>query len=145
MNYNIVPLIPQDQQQIIKILQKNHLPVEDIPLNQHIEFYGIKVKTKLLGIIGVEYYQDVALLRSLVIDPKHRKKGMARQLVSYLEIHSKNKGTLNIYLLTTTAKSFFESLSYYCLDRIFAPEEIKNTLEFSQLCADSATFMTKKL
>ncbi|MEQ8534295.1 MAG: tyrosine protein phosphatase, partial [Imperialibacter sp.] len=54
-------------------------------------------------------------------------------------------GITELYLLTTTASKFFERIGYKVADRNTAPDAIKNTSEFSDLCPSSAVFMHKAL
>jgi amino-acid N-acetyltransferase len=50
-----------------------------------------------------------------------------------------------MYLLTTTAETFFERRGYRRVDRIQAPPAIKLTPEFAGLCPASSAFMIKRL
>jgi len=50
-----------------------------------------------------------------------------------------------VWLLTTTAREFFERLGYAAVDRADVPGAIRATAQFSSLCADSATVMVKRL
>jgi amino-acid N-acetyltransferase len=49
-----------------------------------------------------------------------------------------------LYLLTTTAREFFAGRGYRAIDRADAPERIRGTTEFSDLCPASATAMVKE-
>ena len=62
-----------------------------------------------------------------------------------IENYAKAKGVNDLYLLTTTAEHFFIGLGYVYADRTVAPQKIKLTKEFSDLCPDDAVFMRKKL
>jgi hypothetical protein len=49
------------------------------------------------------------------------------------------------YLLTTSAADFFAHLGYKRVDRGEAPENIRATSEFSQLCPVSSVLMLKEM
>ncbi|WP_228434553.1 hypothetical protein [Natrarchaeobaculum aegyptiacum] len=48
-----------------------------------------------------------------------------------------------LYLLTTTAVDFFAARGYDEIDRADAPDAIRNTTEFADLCPSSATCMRR--
>jgi N-acetylglutamate synthase-like GNAT family acetyltransferase len=50
-----------------------------------------------------------------------------------------------VWLLTTTARAFFDKLGYAAVDRAGVPGAIRATAQFSALCPDSATVMVKRL
>jgi amino-acid N-acetyltransferase len=50
-----------------------------------------------------------------------------------------------MYLLTTTAETFFERRGYRRVDRTEAPQAIQTTVEFASLCPASSAFMIKRL
>jgi len=50
-----------------------------------------------------------------------------------------------LYLLTTTAESFFQNFGYRTVERSLVPDLIQETVEFSSLCPDDATVMKKDL
>ncbi len=97
------------------------------------------------GVVGVEIYGEVALLRSLAVAADCRGMGCGKALVAQAESHARLHGVTRVYLLTTTAERFFERLGYAPAARESAPEEIRRTREFSALCPSSAAFMLKAL
>jgi amino-acid N-acetyltransferase len=50
-----------------------------------------------------------------------------------------------VYLLTTTAESFFAHRGYRRIERSQAPESIRSTREFSEICPASSAFMSKRM
>jgi amino-acid N-acetyltransferase len=93
--------------------------------------------------VGLELHGDVALLRSLVVEPAHRGSGDGVALVAAAEEHARHHGVRQIYLLTTTAAPFFARLGWRDADRDGAPDAIRRTREFSGLCPSTASFMVK--
>lgn len=122
---------------IENILKENYLVYEDIR-DEHIELFLAYKSSNCIGIIGLEQFGEIGLLRSLVIFDKYRNHGYGKEICNCLFDYAKNKKIKEIYLLTVTAKNFFEKIGFSLVKRKHVPEEIKNTGEFSHLCPDSA-------
>jgi N-acetylglutamate synthase-like GNAT family acetyltransferase len=60
------------------------------------------------GVVGLERYGEVALLRSLVVTSQHLGRGLGRRLVAAAEVLATELTFPSIYLLTTSAEPFFE-------------------------------------
>lgn len=125
---------------IENILQDNYLVYEDIK-DDHIELFSVYQNLEFIGIIGLEQFGELGLLRSLVVFEKYRKKGYGKEICNCLLDYARNKNIKEIYLLTVTAKNFFEKIGFNLVKRKHVPEEIKNTGEFSHLCPESAACM----
>jgi amino-acid N-acetyltransferase len=131
--------------EIKQLLSACELPTADILPSKSMLFFGRRSEAKLVGVVGLEVYGQVALLRSLAVDPKHRKHGLGRSLVDFAEAHATTLGVESLYLLTTTADAFFSRLGYSPVSRGEAPSSIKITSQFSGLCPASSIFMSKHL
>ncbi|MGA3157799.1 MAG: GNAT family N-acetyltransferase, partial [Steroidobacteraceae bacterium] len=83
--------------------------------------------------------------RSLVIGASDRGKGLGSGLVQYVENYAVSQRVHSIYLLTTTAETFFKRLGYERIEREKAPPSIQRTREFASLCPASSAFMVKLL
>lgn len=130
---------------VLKLLSDADLPVDDIEHLNFDHFFGFGDEQSLLGIIGLEMFESVALLRSLVVSEHVRGTGCGKKLVAYVEDYARVHGIEALYLLTTTAEDFFAGLGYQLVDRSSAPVDIAKTREFSGICPGSAAFMTKNL
>ncbi len=120
------------------------LPVQDLDGASFEHFLALGPADAPSGVVGLEVHGPVALLRSLAVAPEARGLGHGKRLVDAIEAHARGLGVTEVYLLTTTARPFFEGLGYAVADRGTAPEAIRATREFSSLCPASATFMVKK-
>lgn len=125
---------------IEKILQKENLPYQDVNA-ENIKFFMAFGDNEFVGIVGLENYSDVALLRSMVVFDNFKKKGFGRKIVNYVLEEAKAKGIKEIFILTTTAKEFFERRGFEVIERESVPDDIKSTTEFTSLCPASATCM----
>ena len=125
---------------IEKILQKENLPYQDVNA-ENIEFYMAFADADFVGIIGLEKFIDVALLRSMVVFDKFRNRGYGCKIVNQLLEEATAKGIKEIFILTTTAKDFFKRIGFEVIERKDVPDSIKSTTEFTSLCPASATCM----
>ena len=131
--------LARDEVEILKqLLQKAGLPTSGIRAIQD-EFIIMRDSTRVVGAIAVEPFGNDALLRSLVVHPDYRGRGIGQQLVSTL-LENTNK---NLYLLTETAEHFFVRFGFESVSRKEAPEAIKQSEEFQDLCPESACFMRR--
>ena len=129
----------------IRILREANLPTEDLS-NSHLEHFSYAgPATEPTGLVGLEIFDGVALLRSLVVVSNRRGLGDGQRLLAHAETHARASGAREIFLLTTTAESFFAKQGYARRARDSAPDAIKTTREFSGICPASSAFMSKRL
>jgi amino-acid N-acetyltransferase len=129
----------------VALLQAQGLPVSDIT-DEHLEhFFFIGSDGSPTGLVGVEIYGAGALLRSLVVAETARTQGLGSALVQHAEDYAASRHVGAMYLLTTTAESFFERRGYWRVDRAQAPPAIQATPEFASLCPASSAFMIKQI
>lgn len=127
------------------LLADAQLPVADLSSSRSLGLLGFRERGRLVGVVGVELYGSVGMLRSLVVAPAHRNTGLGMTLVSNAETKAAEQGVESLYLLTTTAAQFFARLGYEAVPRSEAPAAIAATAQFSELCPASSTFMRKVL
>lgn len=120
-------------------------PADDITAAHLEHFLGAWSGSTLEGVVGVELYGTDALLRSLAVTAAKRGAGLGSELVVAGESYAAQKGVRSLFLLTTTARRFFEKLGYTEAARESAPDAIRGTREFSAICPESAVFMVKHL
>lgn len=131
--------------EIITLLQDNQLPTSDIENGTNLILFVAGSPLQPTGVVGIQVFGDVALLRSLVVSNVERGQGVGSALVQYAEQHARLSGVQTFYLLTTTATHFFESQGYRVVKREEAPLDIAKTSQFSGLCPSSSAFMAKVL
>jgi len=129
----------------VKLLAAAQLPTEDLR-DAHCEhFFYAESSGAPMGLVGLELFGDVALLRSLVVAPPRRGMGEGKALLERAEAHARANGVRALYLLTTTAEAFFEKHGYQRASRESAPAAIRATPEFAGICPASSAFMTREL
>lgn len=119
------------------------LPSIDIADDAPDHFLVCRDATGVAGVVGLEKYGKVALLRSLVVTGQHMGRGLGRRLVGAAEELAANLDVRSIYLLTANARAFFEHMGFRSVDRNEAPPAIQATWEFCSPCPATAVLMMK--
>jgi len=136
--------IKSDLEKIKKLLFENDLPIDDIE-ESVVQLFVVKIDNDIIGIIGLEQYEKIGLLRSLAVQDRYNNLKIGINLVEYLLKYCKNIAICELYLLTTTSEKYFEKFDFYKLDRKNTPTIIRKTKEFSDICPMTAVIMKKKL
>ena len=130
---------------IAGLLSAAELPVEDLNVTMLDAFVVAADGEVCVGVVGLEIHGSNALLRSLAVEWQHRRQGLGARLVDAVETEARARGVTALYLLTTTATSFFERVGYTPHDRATVPPSIAATTEFSSLCPDTADCLWRDL
>ena len=139
----LVPLGPDEQPEVLVLLEANGLPTAD--LGSHVTLLGLRDRQGLEGVVGLESLGDLGLLRSLAVRGDRRRSGLGSQLVLAVERLARAAGVGQLFLLTTTAEAFFSHRGYERIGRDQAPEAIRGTSEFRSVCPRSAVLMRREL
>jgi amino-acid N-acetyltransferase len=95
----------------------------------------------LVGTGGLEVYGDYGLLRSLSVKLGIRGKSVGSNLTEYLIEEAKLRKLKAIYLLTESARGFFQKHGFTDIPRDSVPEPLKVSSEFANVCPATATAM----
>ena len=139
------PARPADFDAIARLLSAASLPVEDLGVTMLDAFVVAADGEVCVGVAGLEIHKSNALLRSLAVEPQHRSRGLGARLVDAIETEARVRGVAALYLLTTTATTFFERVGYTAHDRATVPPSIAATTEFSSLCPGTANCLWRDL
>ena len=132
---------PDDKTEIIELIKSCNLPYEDLNTEKLKSFIIAKSDGEIIGCIGMEFFKEHGLLRSLAVNERFRNQKIGSELYSRLISFSAQSGVKTIHLLTTTAENFFNRKGFSKSGRSAAPEAIKNSVEFSTLCPLSSVYM----
>jgi amino-acid N-acetyltransferase len=135
----------KDASEVESLLTTSSLLTTDLHQNDKIQLFGAYQDENLIACIGVEIYDNTALLRSLAVRLECRSRGIGKKLSEHIEKYCQQKGVKELYLLTETADKYFDRLGYTKQKRQEAPESIKGTTQFSGLCPSSSKFMKKRV
>ena len=137
---------PRDKTAVLRLLTDAELPVEDLSLDKFKHFWVARANNgSVIGVIGLEPFHEVGLLRSLAVHPSWRGRGLGLALTRHLEEYASELGIKTLFLLTLTAVEFFPKLGYQVVERAVVPEVIAGTEEFRGVCPASAVCLSKPL
>lgn len=122
------------------------LGVADLPLDGLEEQFGPSYAVAehdgaLIGVEGIEVHETDGLLRSAAVDPTWRGRGVGDALTRNRIDWARARGLHALYLLTTTAGTWFPRFGFVPESREAAPAGIRASREFSEACPASALFM----
>jgi N-acetylglutamate synthase-like GNAT family acetyltransferase len=124
---------------VLALLREASLP-EDI--EPHFESFLIAESSgAVVGTVGLEELGSRALLRSLVVVPSWRGKGLGGSLAREILAQARSDGSEEVFLLTLDAGRFFERLGFRDVDRADVPADVRATREFRELCPATARVM----
>lgn len=142
----IEPFALGDESTVRKLLADAELPIEDLSPDNLTHFLVARTTDgEVIGTIGLEPFQEVGLLRSLVVHPSRRGRGLGHELTYEMEARARSMGIKTLFLLTVTAAGFFPELGYQIVQRAEVPAVIAETEEFQSLCPASAVCFSKNL
>ena len=125
---------------VLKMLSEAGLPVSGVTeLADH--FLVVKEGAVVVGAGGIEVRGSDGLVRSIVVHPAYRGKGVGQMLVKSLVSGTKR----DLYLLTETAEQFFVRFGFELVSREEAPAKLRDSEEFRCLCPESASFMKRRV
>lgn len=128
---------------VVRLLSEAKLPVGDV--EPHIgEFILAKWNEEVIGTVGLEFYGEVALLRSLSVAAAYRDSGAGATLLRAAEATAYVRGVRELHLLTDGAERYFERHGFTPYSREEAPADIRQTVQYRELCP-SSTIMRKGL
>jgi len=126
--------------EIKEILTSHNLPNDDI--DGHIENFLVASKNgSVIGMVGVEIYDQMALLRSFGVKNEYQGTGVGTMLFDEMLKRIKNKSVKKVFLLTTTAEGYFYKKGFVRFQRNNVPEKIQDSHEFKIACPSSAVCM----
>jgi N-acetylglutamate synthase-like GNAT family acetyltransferase len=137
--------IPASDSRLRAALAAENLPVEDLGGANQRFFTWESDEGVVVAHCGWEGHGEDRLLRSLVVAPSERGKGLAIRIVAALEHLAMASGARRLWLLTTTAGPVFDRLGWSRAERETVPAEIAASAEFAALCPASAICMVRRL
>ena len=103
------------------------------------------IEDEIVATIGIEQYENVALLRSLCVKDGFKNKKLGIQMLLHLFAFCEKEKIETLYLLTTTAEHYFVRYGFEKITRENTPTLIQKTREFQDICPLSACIMELKL
>jgi amino-acid N-acetyltransferase len=138
------PLAAGERAAMGEALRRAGLPADDLD-DERVRAFAFADGDAAIGYAGLEVYGTDALLRSVVVDSTRRRAGAGRSIVEATLAEARKFGATRAFLLTNTAKAYFERLGFVAIDRASAPKTILSTRQAAGLCPSSAPLMVKAL
>ena len=128
-----------------RLLSSSDLDTSDLTTEHLRHFFGVGKKDELEGVVGLELFNTVGLLRSLAVVSARQRTGLGSKLIAHVEDYAQKNGVTSLYLLTNTAELFFKHRGYQRIGRDNAPPAIRETKEYAEICPVSSALMVKHL
>jgi amino-acid N-acetyltransferase len=138
------PATLADLRDVERLLMHAQLPVDGVAGSLP-TFVVAEHDGRLVGAAGLELCGQDALLRSVVVAPEWRSRGLGRELVERVIAEGEARQLRALYLLTTTAEQYFPAFGFERTTRDGLPDGVRATAEFQTACPASATVMRKTL
>lgn len=135
----------RDEAAVAELLTTAHLPLDGV--REALDCFIVAEEgDALVGVAGIEECGRPgtnALLRSVAVKDDWRGRGLGRALVTSAIALAEQRGARALYLLTTSAESYFPSFGFRETTRDTVPDDVKSTVEFKSACPDSAVVMVR--
>ena len=134
------PAVPADISRIDELLTHASLPVDGLHIEDALVAVDEETNT-LSGVVALERFGDVTMLRSLVIDPDRRRRGVGRSLVvAALEV-ARWSGASEVHLFTEDAQAFFSKFGFEAVSGKVTRAAVPDSPLVTGTCCSTATAM----
>lgn len=130
---------------VTRLLVAAELPTAGLESQFPAQYVVAEAGGQLVAVAGLEVYGTSGLLRSVAVDTRFRCRGIGRRLVNELLDAASAAGVNRVYLLTLTARDYFERMGFAVLERTQAPLEIQRSEEYAGVCPASSAFMGRQI
>jgi len=135
---------PDDAPAVLRLLERNHLPLEGLT-DWITTTLVARENGQIIGSAALEMYPDGALLRSVAVAPEAQRQGVGHELTAAAIRLADTLNAPALYLLTTTAEQFFPKFGFERIARADVPATVQASIEFTSACPSTATVMRKTL
>ena len=144
MNVHITRATGADGPSMLQLLRDSGLPIDGLVAHLKTALVA-RDGTDIVGCAAIELYADGALLRSVAVAPAARGHGVGTQLTKAAVAMARSLRIPTVYLLTTTAASYFPRFGFVQTTRERVPLGVQQSVEFRSACPASAIVMWKVL
>ena len=81
-------------------------------INEGVGFWGYEIQGELVGVMGIQYVQDVTLIRHAYILPANQNKGIGGELLSFLLTQTARPILVGTWADATWAIHFYEKYDF---------------------------------
>jgi amino-acid N-acetyltransferase len=137
------PARPHDLRGALDLLARTALEQHDVAERFGHYFVVREDDGRVVGVCGLEVHGEDGLLRSVAVDPNYRGQGLAAALVAAAMERARLLELNDLYLLTTSARRYFERHGFAEVERRAAPGAIRESWEFRSGCPTTAVLMKR--
>ena len=131
---------PDDLRKITNLLEAASLPT--LGVAEHLGSYLVaEEKERVIGAIGLEVYDETALLRSAVVVAERRSSGIGSRLYDQLLLRARDLRIQRLVLLTNTAEEYFRRKGFRTVDPESITGPVRTSVEFTGACPSHAACM----
>ncbi len=135
---------PEDEAGVLALLAEVGLPLDEV--SRWLPRYVVAEDDgRIIGVAGLEVHGTDGVLRSVAVEPGRQGGGLGGRLAATIIASARQAGLRRLYLLTETAAGFFPQWGFRRIARDDASEAVKESIEFSEACPDSAVAMVLDL
>jgi N-acetylglutamate synthase-like GNAT family acetyltransferase len=132
------PAVPADRDTIEALLKTEGLPTDGLSIEDTL--VAIEQDT-VAGAVALERFGNASMLRSLVVEPGQRQKGIGHRLVyGALEV-ARWSGVAEVHLLTDDAQRFFAPFGFEAVSGQLTREACADSALVAGQCCTTATAM----
>lgn len=128
-----------DLPEIYLLLEELNLPITGI--SEHLDNFILSIHNNLItGIIGLEMYGKIGLLRSVGVRSSYQSQRIGDDLMMAIQEYAKFKSVERIYLFTDTAEKWFEQYGFNKISNDQLDPILQRSKEYS-LCKSSVKML----
>ena len=146
MTSTIRPARPEDWPSIRALLEARNLPIDGA--ESHLADFLVATNpasNAAVGVAGLERYGEVGLIRSVAVAEDGAARGLGSALVRALLQNAAERGIGAVYLLTTTAASWFPRFGFRVIRREDLPQALGESAELRGACPSTAVAMELRI
>jgi N-acetylglutamate synthase-like GNAT family acetyltransferase/SAM-dependent methyltransferase len=135
---------PADLPAVLGLLAGAGLPGDGVA-EHFAHFLVARDGAEIVGAVGLEPHGTSVLLRSLVVAPAWRKRGLGLALAHQLLGAARAREAARVYLLTETAAPFFERMGFARIARETVDPRVRASGQFGGGCCQTAACLVLDL
>lgn len=129
---------------VLHLLAATALPTASV--RDHLEHFLVaELRGEIVGVAGLEPYGEVALLRSVAVEPRQRGSGLGHRLTEAALHAAGHLGCRTVYLLTENADRYFSRFGFRTVSRKALPGVLWASEELRGACPSHAVSMRLEL
>ena len=132
---------PEDWPGIRRLLEARDLPVEGAQVHLAEFLVATGTSTDVIGVAGLERHGDVGLVRSVAVAADEAARGLGTALTRAVLSRARREGLRSLYLLTTTAATWFPRFGFAVVSRDELPAALNASAELRGACPSTAVAM----